>query len=85
MPVAEILKIDPLPTSYEELVELMREPLRREDPVRYALEAMWSLRNAILKELAHAHNAERIEALKQLYAATLTPKKRGKQALASIH
>jgi hypothetical protein len=46
--------------------------------VRYAREAMWmwSLHNAILKELAHTQNAERIEALKQLYAATLKPKKR---------
>ena len=76
MDPSKILKLDPLPTSYEELVELMREPHWRENPALYALEAMYSLHNVILEELAHAQNAERIEALKQLYAATLKPKKR---------
>jgi len=75
MRASEILTLDPLPTSYEALLELMHEPVWSEDPVLFAV-AMYSLHNAILKELAHEQNAERIEALKQLYAATLKPKKR---------
>ena len=56
MRASEILKLDPLPTSYQALVELMREPLCSEHYAHAAI-AVWSLRNAILQELARAQDA----------------------------
>ena len=88
---SEILKLDPLPTTYEELVELMKEPFWREDRARYEREAMMYLRDAIDKELSRcdepslpspqrekirAYHAKRVEELKNLAAATRKPKNR---------
>src|SRR5437763_1460280 len=52
MLIADILKLDPLPSKYDELVELMQLPFWRGDPVRYTREAMEMLRNCIYKELS---------------------------------